>query len=39
VPKLEERAFDQQKKESSRGINAEFHADKSQRRCALDVVR
>jgi hypothetical protein len=38
VPQLEEWSLDQQKKESSRGVNAEFHADKSERRCRLDVV-
>ena len=36
---MQKRSFDQQKKESSRGVNTEFHADKSERRCELDVVR
>ena len=36
---MQERPLDQQEKESSRGVNTEFHADKSERRCELDVVR
>ena len=35
---MEERSLDQEKKQSSCGVNTEFHADKSDRRCGLDVV-
>ena len=36
---MEERSLDQQKKQSGRGVNTEFYADKSERRCRLDIVR
>ncbi len=38
MTQLEERAFDQQKKESSREINTEFHAEKRGRGREIDVV-
>ena len=38
MTQLEERAFDQQKKESSREINTEFHAEKRGRAREIDVV-
>ena len=31
-------ALDRQKKQSSRSVHTEFHANKSKRRCRLDVV-